>query len=264
MMSSVFLRSVYEKRWFFVGWSVAFFAMSALIMLFYPAFNDSQGFGTIAKTLPGQLKGFIGDPDQFRTISGYIAGQVYGVRISLLLIIMALMLALSYSIKDEENGDLRSLLSLKISRTKFALHRLAAAVVIMAGINVVTSTGVIIGIIALGETIPWELILRACLLSILFGATAFSIPFAVGLASGRRGVTMTVGLVIAIGSYLLSTFSRSVDWLKSWDIISLMHYYHTSDLGMGHFNLEDLWVLSLLILFSTSIGILIFRRRDIG
>jgi ABC-2 type transport system permease protein len=102
------------------------------------------------------------------------------------------------------------------------------------------------------------------LLSWLFGVVAFSIPYAVGAATGKRGVTMTIGLIITFGSFLLSTFAKSVDWLTAWDKLSLLHYYDTHSLVLGSFNRADLWLLSLLMLLVLLIATLVFRHRDIA
>ena len=264
MMRSLLTRTLYEKRWFIAGWSAVFGVMSTLVLMFYPSFSDSGGFAEIAKTVPSQLRGLIGDPDIFSTIEGFIALQVYDVRMSLLLVIAMLILATGLTVREEESGDLRTTLTVKLSRTGLVIEKLLAALIITVVLNLAAVSGIYVGLISLGETMPHELLWKLFGLSCLFGVTAFMIPFAIALATGKRSITMFVGLFIAIGSYILTTFARSVDWLKDWEQISLLHYYDTGSIRHGSFDSLDAVVLGLIIAITLTIAIAVFRVRDIS
>lgn len=264
MMRSLYLRSLYDRRWFLAGWAAVFTVMTTLILTFYPSFSDTQGFETIAGNLPDQLKGFIGDPSVFRTLDGFIATQIYDIRMPLLIIIMSLILAAGLTVREEENGDLRTLLTTKLSRERILFEKFLAGSTIVILLNLVAVGGTYIGVIMLGETLPHELIWRLFALSSLFGAAAFSIPFAIGMASGKRSLTMLIGLIVAVGSYLLTTFSKAVEWLQDYEWLSLMHHYHVIILRTGHFERTDIWVLGGVIITMGVISLLVFRHRDIN
>lgn len=264
MMRTLYLRTLYDRRWFLSGWAAVFIVMTTLIMTFYPSFSDTEGFEAIAASLPDQLKGFIGDPSVFQTLDGFIASQIYDIRMPLLIIIMSLMLAAALSVRDEENGDMRTLLSSKLSRERILIEKFLAGMTIIILLNLVAAMGTYTGVFMLGETIPHELIWRLFTLSCLFGVAAFSIPYGAGMATGNRSTTMFVGLIVAIGSYLLTTFSKAVDWLKDIEWISLMHHYHVLTLREGAFERSDLWVLSFVILAMLTISLIAFRQRDVS
>lgn len=264
MMHSLLSRTLYEKRWFIAGWSVVFGVMSTLVLMFYPSFSDNGGFAEVAKTMPSQLQGLIGDPDIFSTIEGFIALQVYDVRMSLLLIIAMLILATSLTVREEESGDLRTTLTVKMSRTRLVAEKFIAATCIILILNLAAVAGIYTGLISLSETMPHELIWKLFALSCLFGVAAFTIPFSVALATGKRAITMFVGLFIAIGSYILTTFARSVEWLKDWELLSLMHYYDTGSIRHGSFDSLDAVVLGLIIFVALSVSTVLFRARDIA
>ena len=223
MMRYVWTRILYEKRWFVAGWSVIYGVITTLILMFYPSFGQNGGFDQVAQTLPEQLQGFIGDPNAFSTLEGFITTQVYDIRMSLFLIIVATVLALSLTVRDEEDGDTRTVLATPTSRVRLASEKLSAAIAILAFLNLVSTIGVYIGIAALGETAPHALLWQLYALSVLFAVVMFCIPFAIGLASGSRALTMAISLTIAIGGYLLSTFARAVDWLEAWEPLSLIY-----------------------------------------
>ena len=264
MMHSLLTRTLYEKRWFTVGWSIVFGIMSTLVLMFYPSFSDDGGFAEVAKTMPSQLQGLIGDPDIFSTIEGFIALQVYDVRMSLLLIIAMLILATSLTVREEESGDLRTILSVKMSRTRLIAEKFIAATVIILILNLAAVAGIYVGLVSLSESMPHELLWKLFGLSWLFGITAFTIPFSVALVTGKRAVTMFVGLFVAIGSYILTTFARSVDWLKDWEPLSLMHYYDTGSIRHGSFDSVDAVVLSLIVIVALIVSTAFFRTRDIA
>lgn len=263
MMRTLVGRTLYEKRWFLAGWAIVFSVMSTLVLMFYPSFSSGGGFDEVAKSLPSQLQGFIGDPSVFQTINGFVTSQVYDVRMSLLIIIMALVLATGLTVKEEENGDLRTTLSTSLGRTRLSLEKAIAASIIIVLLNLITTGGIYVGIAALGETLSHELLWKLFGLSCLFGITAFTIPYGIALATGRRSITMFIGLFVAIGSYVLTTFARSVDWLQDWDKLSLVHYYDTAGLRTNDFDLLNIIVLLAIATVMLTIGIFFFRRRDI-
>lgn len=264
MMSTLLTRTLYEKRWFITGWSVVLGVMSAVVLMFYPSFSDTGGFAAVAKTMPSQLRGLVGDPEIFSSIEGFIALQVYDVRMSLLLIISMIILATGLTVREEESGDLRTTLATKLSRTRLVTEKFIAAIIIVMLLNLAAIAGIYIGLISLSETMPHELLWKLFALSCLFGVTAFVIPFSVALATGKRGITMFIGLFVAIGSYILTTFARSVDWLKDWEPLSLMHYYDTASIRHGSFDNVDTVVLGLIIVFALTVATAVFRKRDIA
>lgn len=264
MMRSLITRTLYEKRWFLMGWSVVFAVMTTLVLMFYPSFSEGPAIDELTKTMPQQLRGLIGDPDQYKSVEGFIASQIYDIRMPLLIMIMGLVLSIGLTIREEENGELRTLSALALSRHRIVIEKWLAGLLIIITLNLVAAAGTYIGILSLAENPPHELIWRLMVLSSLFGAVAFTIPFSIGMASGRRAPTMFLGLVITIGSFLLTTFAKAVDWLNDWESFSLMHYYDTSALRAGHFIQSDNWILVSIAVLMLGIAIISFRQRDIS
>ena len=264
MMRSYLQRTVYEKRGFILGWGAVYAFMSALVVSFYPSFKTDGSLDTLIASMPEQMRGFIGDPSVFSTIPGYIATQVYDIRLSLIIAISTLVLAVGLSLKDEESGDMRTTLSTSLSRDRLFLEKFFAASVILTLFNFIVYAAVYLSLLGLSESVPHELLIKSAGLGSLFSIAAFAIPFSIGMATGKRAVTMVIGLIVAIGSYILTTFSRTVEWLKDWSSLSLMHYFDTDGLRTGEFSMLNVWVLVFVILLAVCIGLLCFRRRDIA
>lgn len=262
MMSSYLTRLLYEKRWFTLGWSLAFGAMVFLVVLFFPSIRDSD-FTQLTANVPEQMKGLIGDVDSFRLLPNYLAAQLYDIRVPLFMMILSLVLALSLSVGLEEKGALRTSLTSTLSRGRLMLETWLAGLTIIAIVSLAVASLTYLGVQLIGEPSPHELIWRLTLLSWLYGAAAFSLPLAVGLASGSRSWTLSIGLIVTVGGFILSTFAVSVDWLQDIEVASLLHYYDTAALLAGGFNSTDLMTLSGLSLASMLLAYLLFARRDL-
>lgn len=264
MMRTLLTKTLYDKRWFTFGWVLLILFTSVFTVIFYPSLTQGNTFEELSKTVPEQLKGFIGDQASFHSITGYIAEQLYNIRIPLMLMIMALVLAQSLTVNDEERGTLRTLNALPLSRTRILWERWLAGATIFGIVCLMGIIAIWISGLTINESIPFDFCWRIFTLSWLFGVTAFTIMYAVGAASGSRGLTMTVGLIITMGGFILTTFGPSVDWLRSWEMLSLMHYSDTHSILKGGLDVANMWLMVLLTTLSLLISTILFRRRDIA
>lgn len=263
MMKNLVLKTLYDRRWFAIGWASAFFFMSLLVVLFYPSFSSSFQIDQMTANLPDALKGFLGDVGNLKTIKGYLADQLYNIRIPLFMLIMAIVLGLGLSVTDEESGKLRTLLSAPISRSKVLLSRLAAAILIIGFISLATTIATYIGILLIHESSPHLLIWQLFGLSWLFGSVAVSIVIGIGTATGNRALTTGTSLFITIGSFILSTFGVAVSWLQPYEKYSLLHYYNATGLVKNTFEYVDFFILLIVLVISSILGLVRFRKRDV-
>lgn len=263
MMRSLFTKTLYDKRWFIAGWSFTLFILGILIMAFYPSIKDTNAFEQLAGSVPDQFKGFVGDPSSFASITNYVAVQLYQLQAPLFIMIMTLVLAQNLTVSQEEKGTLRTLLGTPLSRSRIVMEHWLAGCVIAVVVVIFTMIGALAGLASVGESVGFDLILKLNLMLLLLAITAFSIPYAIGYATGKRVPTMIAGIFVVGGSYLLSTFSASVEWLKNWDVISLLHYYDVKALTEGEFNRGGIWTLLLLTVLAILVAVLFFRRRDV-
>lgn len=264
MMRTVLAKTLYDKRWFTLGWSATMFFMVFLVMTFFPSFSQSGAFDKIAETVPAAFQSLLGDPESFHTIKGFIATQLYDIRVPLLLMIMALVLAQGLAGGDEEKGSLRTLLTTPISRGRILWERWAAGSLIIGATIVATVLGAYAGALVINETVPSDMIWRLAVMSWLFGVAAFTITYAVGTASGKRGLMMAIGLIVTFGSFIISSFAKSVEWLEPFKYVSLLNYYDTTAIKNGAFNITNIWLLAMLVVICMLIAQLSFRRRDVN
>ena len=264
MMRSVFLKTLYDRRWFMFGWSIAFVALTALMVSFFPAMQVS-GLGELVKNMPPAFKGLVGDLGLLESFDTYIASQLFDIRLPLISGIMAIILGLGLSIAEEETGELRTIVSLPISRTKIVIHKWFA----MIAITFVMTLAIAVGMYAVmpfvdGATISAETTVALLGMSWLLMVAYGTIPYAAGVMSGRRAVAMTTGVVAVIGSFILTTFGQAVDWVADYERLSLLYYFpviNTVRHGVDWLDVSILAGITLVLLVGS---VLLFRRRDIS
>lgn len=265
MIRSVFVKTLYDKRGFMAGWSFALAAFAALMVVFFPAMHQDGALDGLAKSMPPAFQGLIGDLSNMTHFDTYIASQLFDIRLPLLAGIMALILGLGLSIGDEERGELRTLLSLPISRTKLLFQRWFAMVMILG----VVLTGLLIGLYASmpfveGATIePSELLPLVAMTGLMMMAFG-TIPFAIGIASGKCAVANAIGITVVIGSFILSSFGSAVDWLEPYEKLSLLHYFPAVDIVKSGIEIVDVLVLSTIVATLLLVAFVLFRRRDVA
>lgn len=263
-ISNVFTKTLRDRRVFIVGWFVGFMALSALMVAFYPSMHQEGTIDQLVATMPEAFKGLIGDLADLQRFDTYLASQLFDIRVSLLAGIMVIILALGLSVAEEEKGQMRTLLSLPISRTKLLVQKWLALIVIVF----VTILGIAVSVFALQATvnasISFDAMVRLLFMTWLVLITISTVTFAAAMASGKRSVAMLVGLVVMAGSFIISTFGLSVDWLKDYEHLSVFHYFPASEVVKNGIEVSNVVVLGSVTLVSLLIALLAFRRRDIG
>ena len=264
MIRSVFSKTLYDRRWFILGWCIAFAALSALLASFYPAMKVT-GLDELVNNMPPAFKGLIGDLTLLESFDTYMASQLFDIRLPLIGGIMSIILGLALSSAEEESGELRTTLALPVSRTKILLQKWLSLVLI-AGIMML---GIGVGTYAVlpfidNATLPWGAFIRLVGLSWLLIVTFGTIPFAAGMITGKRAIAMATGVIVVIGSFILTTFGQAVDWLADYEKFSLLYYFPANDIVRGDVGWWNVLVLSILTVALLIASTLVFRRRDIG
>jgi len=261
MMNSLFLRTLYDKRWFIVGWAMSIGFMALLMVAMFPALRDSMS--ELSNSMPQELRGLMGDTDSFTKLDSYLSSQLYDIRIPLFLMIMGVVLANGLIIAFEEKGALRTVLAGAKSRIRWFLETWSAGVVIFFVTLLFTGVVTFASIESINESIDPLLLIKLALVSLSFAICVFTLVFATGAASGSRALTMTVGIGLIVIGFILEA-GRAVDWLEPFQKFSLLHYYDASKLTTDGIDALHQMVIGGLTIGAFIVGILSFRRRDIS
>src|SRR5690606_18328557 len=145
-------------------------------------------------------------------LPNYIASQIFDVRLSIIIAVMAILLAIGLTVAEEDKGQLRTIVSLPVSRRSIVTAKWLAAVLISGLAVCGTVAEVVLGVLVINESLDPMVLVRLVLLAWLMVAALATIILAVGLATGKRAVTTIIALVVAIGGFLLTTFAQAVNW----------------------------------------------------
>lgn len=264
-MRTIYTKTLYDRRSFIIGWTLGLMVLAVLMTSFYPAMHQESVLDQLVKQMPPAMQGLVGNLANLSHFDTYLAAQLFDIRLPLIAGIMSIILALGLSTREEEDGELRTILALPISRSRLLFEKWLALCTIM----LLTALGLLAGIyvtMPFLDNVSIELapLGRLMLMTLLIMVSYGTVTFAAGMASGRRAIASFVGVLVIIGSFIISTFGQSVDWLKDYEKFSLLHYFPAVDILKNGIVAKDVIVLGGVTVIALIIAWLIFRRRDIA
>jgi ABC-2 type transport system permease protein len=262
-MYNLFTKTLYDKRSFIIGWGLGMAILGFLMMSFYPAFHQDDGLDQLVKNLPPAFQGLVGNLDNLKELPGYIGSQLFDVRKPIFVSKIAIILAVGLTIAEEERGQLRMLLAMPLSRSNILFSKWLAVVAIGFLTTLAVIIGMLLGLVVIHESLAADSIVRLGVMTWLLTVCLATIVFGIGIASGRRGLTMGLGVTIAVGSFILTTFAKSVDWLEPYEVVSLLHYFPAVTVAKSGIALSDAAVYGGIIIAVLLVSVAFFRRRDV-
>jgi ABC-2 type transport system permease protein len=262
-MYNLLTKTLYDKRAFIIGWSLGLLALGFLMMIFYPAFHQENGIDELVKNLPAAFQGLVGDLSNLKQLSTYVGSQLFDVRIPIFISILTIILTVGLTVGEEEKGQLRTLIGLPLSRVRILFSKWLAIIIIGFIATFATVLGIELGLVVINETLDGMVVLRLAAMMWLLAVTLATVIFSIGLATGKRAVTMGIAVALTIGSFILTTFARSVDWLRDYEKISIFHYFPAATIAKSDIAISDVLVYVVIIIVFLAVGVIGFRRRDV-
>lgn len=262
-MRNLFTKTLYDKRTFILGWVLGMAFTGFLMTIFFPAFHQDSGLDQLIKNLPPAMQGLVGSLDNLKELPTYLGSQLFDIRMPIFLSVLTILLAVGLTVSEEDKGQLRTLIALPLSRTRILVVKWFVIVFICLLATLGVIGGIELGLLKIHETLDYQVLVRLgsmmWLLSIALATTIFSI----GLATGKRGLTTGIGVIVTVGSFLVTTFSPSVDWLKDYDKFSFLHYFPAPEIAKGTVDPMNVTVYVGITIVFLVIAIIAFRRRDV-
>lgn len=260
MLKNIFFKSLFEKRWSALVWSIAIAAMTIMTTVLFPTFKDT--FGKSLQDVPDSVKAFLGDADTYQTLAGYVDVQVVAQMV-FLTIIMAVILGSGFIAGDEGDGTLQSLLAQPVKRRSVYVQKYWALVALTLLANCVVFVSVFASGLMIGESMDWWRMIQATfgmwLITLVFGVAAF----AIGAITGRRGISGSFVGMLAFVTYLITSLAVGVKALRTVDTLSPFHYFNTPSIIRYGLDWGNVAVLAGIIAVISVIGYIRFVRRDI-
>lgn len=262
MLKSVLTKTLFEKRWMMLLWSIGVIVMSMVMMAFYHSFSGGE-FTEALKALPKQFQGLIGDIDSLKTVGGYVGQEIFSLRIPLLTLIMGIVLFTSLLAGDERDGTLQTLLAQPISRFRVFIQKYMAGLIISGVICASAIIGIRLSLVLIHESMSMlrlvQAVLGVYLLTVMFG----TLGFALGAITSKKGLAGSLTGMFAFVSYMITSFAPSVSWLKNIDTFSPFHYYNNPNISIVGIKGSNVTVMLSIIAISLIVSAFIFHKRDI-
>lgn len=262
MSGTIFKKTLYEKRWMIILWSIGVAVMALLMMAFYHSFS-SGGFDEALKNLPKSVQGLVGNITSLKTVGGYVSQEVFALRIPLLTLIMGIMLFTGLLAGDEGEGTLQTLLAQPVSRLRVFTEKLLAGLIISLTICSAAIIGVLLGLLLIHEHMSLvrlvQSVLGVWLLTALFGV----LGFALGAITGKRGLAGSVTGLVTFSSYLLTSFAGSVSSITSIEKLSPFHYYNKPSITEYGLKGSNVLTMVMAIAILSIAAAIVFKKRDI-
>jgi len=264
-MMPIFMWTLWRRRWSIFWWSLGVAAYMALIIAVYPSFRDqSAALNNSLNQLPQTVKSLVADTDNFLSPVGYMSSNAYYLMLPIIFGVLGIGLGSSLLAKDEQDHTLELVLSRPVSRGTLLAGRVLAGMAIVFIVAAATSLVTILFAWFANLGIPYlhlaETTGMAALLTLIFASLVFALT-----AFGKSARIMSTGLptLLLIASYLFTSLSGTVGWLKWPSRLLPYHYYHPAEILTGSSDWHEALGMTIAVLVFAALSYIGFRRRDI-
>lgn len=258
--------TLWQRRWSTFWWSVGSAAFIALVIIAYPPFRDqAAALNQSLDQLPQAVKSLVSDSNDFLSPVGYMSSNAYYLVLPILLGILAISLGSKLIAQDEQDHTIELLLSRPVSRGTLLAGRGVAGLVILGVVTGVTlaATLAFAALIDLGISfIDLTVVtLVTLLIALLFGMATFTLS-----ALGKFGRTAGIGIstLLLVASYLFTSLSGTVHWLRWPAKLLPYNYFHPSEIMTGTIHWTEMGAMVTAVGLLSLIAYIGFRRRDIN
>jgi ABC-2 type transport system permease protein len=241
---------------------VAFYV--ALLISIYPSIRKSAGaIQEYVQNMPEAIRAaFMGSSD-FSTPVGYVNVELLSWLAPIVLIGFAVVVAGRSVAGEEESGTLGLVLTQGVGRTRFALQKYAAMVVVVVALGGVFWLSLSIATAIAGTPVGAGDLAVAFVKLTLLGLSVGSVSFAVGGATGRRQAAVAAGAGVGVLMYLLNTLAVMNGTVRSLRYASLFHWAGgASPLGKP-LDWGGVLVMVAIALVLLGATLVLFERRDL-
>jgi ABC-2 type transport system permease protein len=246
-----------------LGWGLSLGLLALFMAQFYDTLAEQREMlENLISRYPRELMAFFGGGTNIFSPQGFLSMEFFSI-MPVVLGIYAVLSGSGLLVSDEEAGFLDLLLAHPVSRTRYFMGRVVAAVLSLAVILALIWVGFVVGAAGSAEL---ELSARELLLPVIDLLVVVFLFQAMGLAlsmalPSRHAAAMLSGLLL-VGSYFvhsLAEFSETLDRLA--DFLPLRYYQS----GYAIQGLRADWLLGLAGAGAAFVLLawLLFSRRDI-
>ena len=252
-------RVLRDHRRAFLVWG----ASLAAIVVFYMSFWPTMGTAMV-EAIQGMPEGLMAAMgyDKIGTAAGYLEAVVYGLLGPILILVYGIGLGVRLIAGQEEDGTLELDLTAPVARSRLYGERLAALWLLLVGLVVAITIAVLVSdpLFDLGMD-AGNLVAASFGLLWLVGGFA-TLGFAVGAATGRRGIALGAVAGLAVVGYVFRGVANAAG-VEIFGALSPFSWFLAPDPLANGFDLASTLKLAAITAVAAPLGLWRFRRRDL-
>ena len=250
---------------FFVSFSIISFQV--LIALVWNSLGETVAVGFI-ELLPDDIKNLMESQFGFIPSSG-IGGWLASLNRHPIYIVLFSAFAISVGVssvaREIETGSILYVLSKPVSRSKFLLEKIVAAIIGISILNLVALIGLLLSLVFFSNENPQYSFFYVSLNSLLLFCTVNSIAVMISAGSEDSGAVTGKTTAVILAMYFIDFLSNVWPYVSPLGFISIFHYYQPSKIiENGLLPWSDFSVLIILAVIFYGIAIFVFKNRDIS
>lgn len=267
MLDSIFAKSVWERRKSISWWMLGMVALAGLTIAFYPSIrDDTESFEELFESFPPELLSVFGieDAASLVTATGLVNSRIYAGIGPVIVAALGISIGTAAIAGEEERGTLDLLLAQPVTRTQIIIEKAVAGAVLLGAVAIVLflTLSILNPVVDLDFSF-WG-ILSANLSLWLFGLVFCALAFAVGAATGNRGLTLGASAGALGALFFVNGLAPLVDeiaWLQK-----LTPFYWLQQPNPLANGLDVGATLIFIAATVTLMGVAVwgFNRRDVG
>ncbi|MGE8203514.1 ABC transporter permease subunit [Heyndrickxia sp. NPDC080065] len=253
------------KGIFSYGIGAAFYML--IIIWVYPSVAKSDALDQVLKQMPANyLKAFGFDGGMPKDLSGFLAGEYYGLLFLIILMIFSVVTASQLMVRLVDRGSMAYLLSTATSRTRIAVTQATILVIGLLIITLISMLPVLIGAKWMidGSDINVSRFIEMNIVGffLFFVISGYSFLFSCIFNDEKRALSLSGGLsIIFFAINIVAKLSTDFEWLKN---ITIFSAFQPTEIAKGT---VDILPVSLALggagIVLYVLGVLIFRKRDL-
>ena len=259
MPTEVARLDLHNRRRLTLAYAIGMGLYMLVVIVLYPAFRHSSELNKLAS---GKLASLFGVSGPLTSPAGWVNANAYTNFLPLIMLLLTIGYGAGAIAGQDDDGTLGLLVVLPLARPRILAQKIAAMVAQALALAITVTACVYIGR-------GFELALdpgnvaTASLAVLVLGLDLGLIALAVGAATGSRGAAIGVATAIAAVSYLVSSLSPVVTWVRPLRFASVFYWAVDNNQLANGVGLASFAVLIGVAILAALAANVAFRRLDV-
>jgi ABC-2 type transport system permease protein len=263
-MTAVLRTTLARERRPLLGWLAGIGLLGLVTAGSWPAVRESGAeLEQVLQQLPPAFTAFFGEGFADFSAAGIVGSRLFGSIGLALVVSLAVSRGARAIAGEEQDGTLELLVTQPISRTAIAVDKAVAMFAALAVVVLGQMVLLLVMMPVVGLDFPVAHVVAASAglyaLAALFGGLAF----AVGAATGSRGLAVGVGAGAAAGLFVLTGLGALVDGLESVAELSPFSRFDGTRVLAEGIEVGPVAVFAAVAVLLVALGVWVFDRRDL-